>query len=179
MLTTTRNKEKKMAISDGGIPKNIIERDTEKESELDLSKIFREEFGKALLSCFTKIGIPTFIGGSRRFGYANSRSNIDIFILDYSDFWPEEMVSLLGCLNIKPKLIRTVGTPWDAELIISNLAKIRIFSDKEKFQKAMGEHEQMEKFLQTDEIFLKLVRGFAEDGKPGDEIYTIIRDFLA
>jgi len=103
--------------------------------------------------------IPFFIGGSRRFGYYRTLSDVDVFVLPKVRQIP--FIQELEHMGFKPTG-KTTMYPADP-FCFKNLIHIVVFPDEGEFSSLKLDHEKVESWLLRNPQFVDFARIIQKD----------------
>jgi hypothetical protein len=139
--------------------------------------VCKNEMEKTMISFLEAKGYQVFVGGSRRFGYSDERSDIDLMVL-----------SKVGKFRLNMALV-SMGFSRAADLMamqyeeesevwhLGKLIHICIFKNERQFNELKEEHVRIEKILKKNILMRDFIKGLKSTGTiSGAIIYRILRN---
>ena len=142
-----------------------------------------EAFANIIISMIekeTEEKIKFFIGGSRRFGWYNKDSDIDIFI-----YTPSKTIQKIDKFLISEGFSRNNDTAlmyetWFLQFSDSHhLIHINITDAKYQYSKLKSEHDKLEKFLEKKSELKAMIKSIKKEYNiKGKDIYRLLRTMI-
>lgn len=139
------------------------------------AQTFIEKFTKLITDALNDAGYDNFLAGSRRFGYYDGRSDIDIMLFAHPGDRLISLTHFLSTLGLKPINQKRHYSNSNSVWGLGELIHINVFLDKEQYEALEEEHEEVEKFLNENPKvldFIRLLKPFTN--MKGAELYRSI-----
>jgi len=145
--------------------------------------ILEEVCEKALVGIFMRenITIEYFLGGSRRFGYDDAKSDVDIFIL----IPPNKTLLQAETILRKEKFMRTSDYKGNYELGFiqfqdeQKLFHINVTDNPPLFSQLKKDHEEIEKFLSKKYGLVNYIKFLKKEFDiKGKYIFRLLREMI-
>ena len=146
-------------------------------------------FADAMERVLKASGLPYFIGGSRRFGYANPDSDTDFIVL-VEELDPDVVIYDPGMHEVVRNLVsgmESVGLVAKSRdpnysqveglhylFALDGVLHVAILTDKNRFNRLRKEHELVEAWLNAHPLFAAVARHLKAMGMNGSFIFTLM-----
>ena len=138
---------------------------------------FKDQMERSMMEFLRLNGCKTFLGGSRRFGYGNERSDIDIMV-HISGGWKNEMTlgSSLRALGFTPNYSpyeNSSSSVW----VLGTLFHLSIFMHEGAFRDLYDEHIKIETALRKAPLLKDFIISLKRNtNMTGATLYRMLRD---
>lgn len=139
--------------------------------------IFMDELRESMMDFLNEKGYKTFLGGSRRFGYHQEDSDIDIMILARRGHETGKLVMELRKLGFHKNHTHYTDA-MSSVFTLGNLYHICIMNDENAFFSLEAEHNMIDKALKNQVVLFTFIKNFRKKVPElsGSILYKIIRD---
>jgi hypothetical protein len=137
------------------------------QAKLDFAEFIQKKF-------FDKISAPHFMGGSRRFGYSDDKSDVDLFVLiserEKSNWLADSLIGI--GFNLKTSNSYGSGIVWQFE--IEGAIHISQFCTQTNFNRYIDEHNMVDRLLKEQPYAREVADKMRSMNHKGSEVYRLL-----
>lgn len=137
------------------------------QAKLDFAEFIQKNF-------FDKISAPHFMGGSRRFGYSDAKSDVDLFVLISERAEVNWLMNSLTGIGFNFKHKHSYGSGIVCQYEIKGTIHISQFCTQANFSRYIREHNLVDLLLKVQPYAREVANKMRSMNYKGSEVYRLL-----